>query len=141
MPVLRLHFTNNFLTLLSIVLYKYNITMDTIDTRTPVTILTGFLGAGKTTLLNQIIEQNKTMVRLAIIENEVGDINIDSDLIVGADDDVFQITDGCLCCTLNLELAKLLASLIRRRGEYDHLIIETTGIANPSAVQPFLWAI
>ncbi len=108
--------------------------MNTTESRTPVTIITGFLGAGKTTLLNQIIEQNKSTIRLAIIENEVGDINIDADLIVGADDDIFQITDGCLCCTLNLELAKLLAALIKRKDEYDHLIIETTGVANPAGV-------
>lgn len=99
----------------------------------PVTILTGFLGSGKTSLLNHII-QSQSNKRFAIIENEVGSVNLDSEFIVGAEEDIFQITDGCLCCSLNLELAKLLNELVRRRDEFDHLIIETTGIADPSGV-------
>lgn len=99
----------------------------------PVTILTGFLGSGKTSLLNQII-QSQTEKRFAIIENEVGAVNLDSEFIIGAEEDIFQITDGCLCCSLNIELAKLLNELVKRRKEFDHLIIETTGIADPSGV-------
>lgn len=103
------------------------------DTKIPVTILTGFLGSGKTSLLNHII-QSASDKRFAVIENEVGAVNLDSEFIVGAKEDIFQITDGCLCCTLNIELAKLLNELVRRRDEFDHLIIETTGIADPSGV-------
>lgn len=98
----------------------------------PVTIITGFLGAGKTTLLNQIIQ--KSDKKFAIIENEIGAVNLDSEFIVGADEDIFQITDGCLCCSLNVELTKLLTELVRRKSEFDHLIIETTGIADPAGV-------
>ena len=101
--------------------------------KTPVTIITGFLGAGKTTLLNQIIAQ-KGDTRFAIIENEMGAVNLDSEFIIGADEEIFKITDGCLCCTLNVELSRLLAELIRRKSEFDHLIIETTGIADPAGV-------
>ena len=101
--------------------------------RTPVTIITGFLGAGKTTLLNQIIAQ-KNDTRFAIIENEIGAVNLDSEFIIGADEDIFQITDGCLCCSLSVELSKLLGELIRRKSEFNHLIIETTGIADPSGI-------
>ena len=103
------------------------------NSKIPVTILTGFLGSGKTSLLNLLI-QSANEKRFAVIENEVGAVNIDSELIVGAGEDIFQITDGCLCCTLNVELAKLLNELVRRRDEFDHLIIETTGIADPAAV-------
>lgn len=98
-----------------------------------VTILTGFLGSGKTSLLNHLI-QSQPNKRFAVIENEIGAVNLDSEFIVGAEEDIFQITDGCLCCTLNVELAKLLNELVRRRDEFDHLIIETTGIADPSGV-------
>jgi G3E family GTPase len=101
--------------------------------RTPVTIITGFLGAGKTTLLNQILAQ-KNDTRFAIIENEIGAVNLDSEFIIGADEDIFQITDGCLCCSLSVELSKLLGELIRRKSEFNHLIIETTGIADPSGI-------
>lgn len=102
-------------------------------TKTTVTIITGFLGAGKTTLLNQIIQQQPNK-RFAIIENEIGAVNLDSQFIIGADEDIFQITDGCLCCSLNVELSRLLAELVRRKSEFDHLIIETTGIADPAGV-------
>ena len=99
----------------------------------PTTIITGFLGAGKTTLLNALIRQQPN-VRFAIIENEIGAVNLDSDFIVGANEDIFQITDGCLCCTMNVALSRLLGELVRRKAEFDHLIIETTGVADPSAV-------
>ncbi|HOY16083.1 MAG TPA: GTP-binding protein [Haliscomenobacter sp.] len=99
----------------------------------PVTILTGFLGAGKTTLLNHLIKQNPA-VRFAIIENEFGDINIDSELVIGAEDGLFEMSNGCICCTLNDELVEILVKLIRAEKQFDHLIIETTGMAEPDAV-------
>ncbi len=100
---------------------------------TPVTILSGFLGAGKTTLLNQIISQHPT-TRFAIIENEFGEIGIDQDLVINVEDGIFEMSNGCICCTMNAEMAELLLKLIDRRDDYDHLVIETTGIADPSAV-------
>ena len=99
----------------------------------PVTIITGFLGSGKTTLLNQIIKQNPEK-RFAIIENEFGEINIDSQLVISTSENIFELTNGCICCTLNGDLAALLNKLVTGDYEFDHLIIETTGIADPSAV-------
>ncbi|MFK8102944.1 MAG: GTP-binding protein [Saprospiraceae bacterium] len=102
-------------------------------TKIPVTILTGFLGAGKTTLLNQIIDQNED-TRFAIIENEFGEIGIDHELIIDAAAGIFELSNGCICCTLNGELSDTLHQLISKSLEFDHLLIETTGIANPSAI-------
>ncbi|HEX7367135.1 MAG TPA: GTP-binding protein [Pelobium sp.] len=99
----------------------------------PVTILTGFLGAGKTTLLNQIIKQNADK-KFAIIENEFGEINIDSELVVKTNENIFELSNGCICCSLNGDLFAVLNKLVTGNFEYDHLIIETTGIADPSAV-------
>lgn len=103
------------------------------DKRIPVTILTGFLGAGKTTLLNNLIKKYPEK-RFAIIENEFGDINIDSDLVIGADENIFEISNGCICCTLNGELVDLLMQLLNCNNPFDHLIIETTGMAEPDGV-------
>lgn len=99
----------------------------------PVTILTGFLGAGKTTLLNHIIKQNPN-TKFAIIENEFGEINIDSELVVKTDENIFELSNGCICCSLNGDLFEVLNKLVTGSFDYDHLIIETTGIADPSAV-------
>ncbi len=99
----------------------------------PVTILTGFLGAGKTTLLNHIIKEKKD-TKFAIIENEFGEINIDSELVMRTDENIFELSNGCICCTLNGDLFDLLNKLVTGKYDYDHLIIETTGIADPSAV-------
>ena len=99
----------------------------------PVTIITGFLGSGKTTFLNQIIKQNPEK-KFAIIENEFGEINIDSQLVISTSENIFELTNGCICCTLNGDLAALLNKLVTGDYEFDHLIIETTGIADPSAV-------
>lgn len=99
----------------------------------PVTILTGFLGAGKTTLLNKLIEQNPE-TKFAIVENEFGDINIDNDLVIGAEESVFELSNGCICCTLNDELVAVLRDLLHSGKEFNHLIIETTGMAEPGGV-------
>lgn len=99
----------------------------------PVTIITGFLGAGKTTLLNQIIAQHPDQ-KFAIIENEFGEIGIDNELIIGAEDGIFELSNGCICCALSKELNELLVTLYKRRDSFSHLIVETTGIANPAAI-------
>lgn len=101
--------------------------------RIPVTILTGFLGAGKTTLLNHLIQQNPDQ-RFAIIENEFGEIGIDNELVIGVEDGLFEMSNGCICCTLNDALIDTLAKLIRSEKTFDHLIIETTGMAEPDGV-------
>ncbi|MBU1373984.1 MAG: GTP-binding protein [Bacteroidetes bacterium] len=99
----------------------------------PVTIITGFLGAGKTTLLNHLIKESPDK-KFAIIENEFGAINIDSELVITTDDQIFELSNGCICCSLNGDLFEVLNKLVTGKFEYDHLIIETTGIADPSAV-------
>ena len=100
----------------------------------PVTVITGFLGSGKTTLLNNIIKKYGD-VRFAIIENEFGDINIDADLVVGTErGNVFELSNGCICCSMNDALYSTLEELLRIRDRFDHLIIETTGIADPLTV-------
>ncbi|MEM1321415.1 MAG: GTP-binding protein [Bacteroidota bacterium] len=104
----------------------------------PTTILTGFLGAGKTTYLNHMLENNPD-VRYAIIENEYGEQSIDSDLIIRAEDDIVELNNGCLCCTLNDNLYDILNTLFERRDEYDEIIIEATGVADPTGLaEPFI---
>jgi len=104
------------------------------DDRLPVTILTGFLGAGKTTMLNNLIA-NHPDYKFAVIENEFGEIPIDNDLIVGVEsDNIYELSNGCICCTLNGELAELLFDLLNIRHKLTHLVVETTGIADPSTV-------
>lgn len=106
--------------------------------RIPVTIVTGFLGAGKTTLLNNIIRKHPEK-RFAIIENELGEIGIDGGLIVGADENIFELSNGCICCSLNGDFNEVIAQLLDRPEPFDHLLVETTGIADPNAVvQSFL---
>lgn len=103
-----------------------------------VTLLTGFLGSGKTTLLNAVIEHFKE-TRFAIIENEIGEESIDAGLIVKGEDDIMELNNGCLCCSLNDNLYDLLNSLWDRKDSWDHLIIEATGIADPANIaHPFL---
>lgn len=99
----------------------------------PVTIITGFLGAGKTTLLNRMITQYSDK-KFAIIENEFGDIPIDQELVVNAKDGIFEMSNGCICCSLNVELGELLHKLMGEEYDFDHLIIETTGIAEPDGI-------
>lgn len=101
--------------------------------RIPVTIITGFLGAGKTTLLNKLITNNQDK-RVAVIENEFGEISIDSDLVVKSTQDMYELSNGCLCCTLNDELAVVLAKIVNSGKHIDHIFVETTGIANPGPV-------
>ena len=99
----------------------------------PVTILTGFLGAGKTTLLNHLVSSNPG-TRYAIIENEFGDIAIDSELVVSSTEGIYELANGCICCSLNAELARVLRNLLESTYEFDHLLIETTGVAEPDGV-------
>lgn len=103
-----------------------------------VSILTGFLGAGKTTLLNEIISK-KVKTRFAIIENEIGEESIDAELLIKGDDNIVELNNGCLCCTLNDNLYEILNQLWLRKSSWDHLVIEATGIADPANIaRPFL---
>ena len=101
----------------------------------PVTILTGFLGAGKTTLLNYILTE-KHGHRIAVIENEFGEINIDSELVLSSDDEIFELTNGCVCCvaTARADLLRILEKLLARRDKYDYILVETSGLADPTPV-------
>ncbi len=109
------------------------------DTRIPVTVITGFLGAGKTTLLNRLLTGSHGK-RIAVIENEFGEISIDQELIVGVQDGMFELNNGCICCTVRGDLIRILTDLIRRPGRLDHIVIETTGLADPGPVaQTFFW--
>jgi G3E family GTPase len=99
----------------------------------PVTVLTGYLGAGKTTLLNRILSQPHGK-KYAVIVNEFGEIGIDNDLIVGADEEVFEMNNGCICCTVRGDLVRIIDGLMRRRGKFDAIIVETTGLADPAPV-------
>ncbi|MEO9362365.1 MAG: GTP-binding protein [Nitrososphaera sp.] len=99
----------------------------------PVTIVTGFLGSGKTTLLNHILTKNHGK-RVAIIENEFGEIGIDNELIIGADEEIFEMSNGCICCTVRGDLIRVLGNLMTRRDKFDYIMIETTGLAEPSPI-------
>src|ERR1043165_4639324 len=102
-------------------------------TKTPVTVLTGYLGAGKTTLLNRILTESHGK-RYAVIVNEFGEIGIDNYLIVGADEEVFEMNNGCVCCTVRGDLIRVLSGLMKRKGKFDAIIVETTGLADPAPV-------
>src|ERR1700741_2268717 len=99
----------------------------------PVTVLTGYLGAGKTTLLNRILSENHGK-RYAVIVNEFGEIGIDNDLVIGADEEVFEMNNGCICCTVRGDLVRILGGLMKRKGKFDAIIVETTGLADPAPV-------
>jgi G3E family GTPase len=101
----------------------------------PVTILTGYLGAGKTTLLNYILTE-KHGHRIAVIENEFGDINIDAELVLSRDEEIFELTNGCVCCvaTARADLLRVVEKLLARPGKYDHILVETSGAADPTPV-------
>jgi G3E family GTPase len=100
-----------------------------------VTILTGFLGSGKTTLLNYILTQ-KHGQRIAVIENEFGEINIDADLVLSSDEEIFELTNGCVCCVgaARADLLRILQNLMKRREKFDHILVETSGLADPTPV-------
>ncbi len=102
-------------------------------TRTPVTILTGFLGAGKTTLLNRILTEEHGL-RIAVIENEFGEVGVDHELVINADEEIFEMNNGCICCTVRGDLIRILGNLMKRRDKFDHILIETTGLADPGPV-------
>ncbi len=105
----------------------------TLDSRVPVTVLTGFLGSGKTTLLNRILTEQHGL-RIAVIENEFGEIGIDQALVINADEEIFEMNNGCICCTVRGDLIRILGNLMRRRDRFDRILIETTGLADPAPV-------
>ena len=96
-------------------------------------MLTGYLGAGKTTLLNRILSEPHGK-KYAVIVNEFGEIGIDNDLVVGADEEVFEMNNGCICCTVRGDLIRIIDGLMRRKGKFDAIIVETTGLADPAPV-------
>ena len=99
----------------------------------PVTVLTGYLGAGKTTLLNRILSEPHGK-KFAVIVNEFGEIGIDNELVVNADEEVFEMNNGCICCTVRGDLVRIIDGLMRRKGKFDAIIVETTGLADPAPV-------
>jgi G3E family GTPase len=106
---------------------------ETLTSKIPVTVLTGYLGAGKTTLLNRILSEDHGKT-YAVIVNEFGEIGIDNDLIVGADEEVFEMNNGCVCCTVRGDLIRVLSGLMKRKTRFDGIIVETTGLADPAPV-------
>src|ERR1700754_1253265 len=101
--------------------------------RIPVTVLTGFLGSGKTTLLNRILTENHGQ-RIAVIENEFGEIGVDQELVINAEEEIFEMNNGCICCTVRGDLIRILGNLMTRRDKFDRIVLETTGLANPGPV-------
>lgn len=101
----------------------------------PVTILTGFLGSGKTTLLNYILTE-KHGHRIAVIENEFGEVDVDSGLVMTSEEEIFQIINGCICCVVDVrtDLVKILQKLLERKDQFDHILVETSGLADPTPV-------
>jgi G3E family GTPase len=99
----------------------------------PVTVLTGYLGAGKTTLLNRILTGDHGK-RYAVIVNEFGEIGIDNDLIVESDEEIYEMNNGCVCCTVRGDLIRVVEGLMKRKGRFDAIIVETTGLADPAPV-------
>ena len=99
----------------------------------PVSILTGFLGSGKTTLLNRILSEEHGK-RIAVIENEFGEVGIDQALVINADEEIFEMSNGCICCTVRGDLIRVLGNLMKRRDKFDYVLVETTGLADPGPV-------
>jgi G3E family GTPase len=106
---------------------------NTSNAQIPVTVLTGYLGAGKTTLLNRILTERHGK-RYAVIVNEFGEVGIDNDLVVNADEEVFEMNNGCICCTVRGDLIRILDGLMKRKDKLDAILVETTGLADPGAV-------
>jgi len=104
-----------------------------IQSQIPVTVLTGYLGAGKTTLLNRILTEAHGK-RYAVIVNEFGEIGIDNDLVADADEEIFEMNNGCICCTVRGDLIRILDNLMGRAGDFDGILVETTGLADPAPV-------
>ena len=107
--------------------------MADMNTQVPVTVLTGYLGAGKTTLLNRILTENHGR-KYAVVINEFGELGVDNDLVVDSDEEVFEMNNGCICCTVRGDLIRIVGGLMKRRDKFDGIIIETTGLANPAPV-------
>ena len=107
--------------------------MSEVDTRVPVTVVTGFLGSGKTTLVNFILSENHGK-RIAVIENEFGEIGIDDALVIDAEEEIFEMNNGCICCTVRGDLIRILGTLMKRRDKFDYILVETTGLADPAPV-------
>jgi G3E family GTPase len=105
--------------------------MNRATAKIPVTVLTGYLGAGKTTLLNRILTGNHGR-RYAVIVNEFGEIGIDNDLIVESDEEIYEMSNGCVCCTVRGDLVRAVEGLVKRPGGFDGILVETTGLANPA---------
>lgn len=99
----------------------------------PVTVLTGYLGAGKTTLLNRLLTEEHGR-RYAVIVNEFGEIGIDNDLVVDTDEEIFEMNNGCVCCTVRGDLIRIISNLMKRPGRFDAILVETTGLADPAPV-------
>lgn len=104
-----------------------------VQAQIPVTVLTGYLGAGKTTLLNRILTENHGQ-RYAVIVNEFGEVGIDNDLLVESDEEIFEMNNGCICCTVRGDLIRTVQNLMKRKGAFDAIIVETTGVADPAPV-------